>query len=97
MLVDGEGQRETMVENCRCRDGLKSPTQVISFRKKGRSKSEAGRLINLSLFLCLAVQTVTMGGFSVCPDNKECAGATRHGNGPHCSTKPGPALRGLGG
>lgn len=75
MLVGSEGQKEMMVENCRCGDGLKSPTQVILFKKKkGRSKSEAGRLINLSLFLCLAMQTVTMEGFSVCPDNKERAG-----------------------
>lgn len=42
MLVDGEGQRETMVENCRCRDGLKSPTQVISFKKKRGIKERSG-------------------------------------------------------
>lgn len=42
MLVGGEGQRETMVENCRCRDGLKSPTQVITFKKKREIKERSG-------------------------------------------------------
>lgn len=34
MLVDGEGQKKMMAEKRRRRDGLKSPTQVILFKKR---------------------------------------------------------------
>ena len=69
----GEGGSEAMAEDCFGGEWIKKSDKGNLFLER-KIKEKARLPINLSLFLCFAIQTLTTGGLTVFLNNKESAG-----------------------